>query len=88
MNDQIYVGSGTAKKGGALSRQNTYTKGQMLPRYVPQRLDQGWEIVHHGVVVIIPRPDPRTLALCEGSWWRWKELSMFQGCLLGHEIRF
>jgi hypothetical protein len=52
----IYIGSGTNTYGGVRSRLKQYDDGFLLPRYVAKALDDGFDIVHKGLLCWIPKP--------------------------------
>ncbi|KAM0151871.1 hypothetical protein ACHAPG_007994 [Botrytis cinerea] len=54
----LYCGSGTASVTGVRSRFAKYDNGGALPRYVKWAQDNGFSIVHKGLVVWCPIPEP------------------------------
>lgn len=58
--DFIYIGSGTEMKAGVLARWRVYNNPDKhkdrLPKYLQQALDNGYKIVHKGVLVSCPIP--------------------------------
>jgi hypothetical protein len=53
---RIYIGSGTNYKGGVRSRLKQYDDGFLLPNFVEKALDEGYKIVHKGLLCWIPQP--------------------------------
>lgn len=54
--DYIYIGSATSASTGLPSRMKQYDDGFLLPEYVEKALQQGYEIVHKGVLCWSPIP--------------------------------
>lgn len=52
----IYIGSGTAAKGGVRARFTEYDRDVHVPRWVRHALDNGYTIVHKGLVLWCPIP--------------------------------
>ncbi|OBT71669.1 hypothetical protein VF21_10587 [Pseudogymnoascus sp. 05NY08] len=52
----LYIGSGTSTFGGVRARLKQYDDGFLLPQYVAKALDDGFDIVHKGLLCWIPRP--------------------------------
>jgi hypothetical protein len=57
---RIYIGSGTNSIGGVRSRLKQYDDGLLLPRYIEYALDEGYTIVHKGLLCWIPKPTAAT----------------------------
>jgi hypothetical protein len=53
---KIYVGSGTYSERGVLGRFEAYDSETLLPRYVKRALDDGYRIVHKGLLYWAPIP--------------------------------
>jgi hypothetical protein len=64
---RIYIGSGTESHQGVSQRISSYTRGVQLPQCVQKALDEGYTIVHKGLLcrISIPtaafQPKPRLL---------------------------
>jgi Zinc-finger of C2H2 type len=52
----IYIGSGTAAKGGVRARFAEYDRDVHVPRWIRHALDNGYTIVHKGLVLWCPIP--------------------------------
>lgn len=52
----FYVGSGTSSGEGVRSRLKQYDDGFLLPEYVEKALDEGYTMVHKGLLCWIPNP--------------------------------
>jgi len=53
---KVYVGSGTASKGGIAARFKQYDEEKNLPVYVAEALADGYDIVSEGLLVTSPHP--------------------------------
>lgn len=53
---RIYIGSGTHTARGLPARMYGYTSGTLIPRFVQQALDDGYRIVHKGLLCWCPIP--------------------------------
>jgi hypothetical protein len=53
---RIYVGSATNFLNGVLARFNNYRKGDLLPVYVEEALDEGFTISHYGLLCTMAIP--------------------------------
>jgi hypothetical protein len=81
---KIYIGSGTDKKDGVQVRFHQYDVGRLLPRYVEQASNEGYTIVHKGVLCSAPIPSAslrfllRVLVIaleCTFAWAFWAMVS-------------
>jgi hypothetical protein len=52
----LYIGSGTAFKGGVLYRCRSYWKGKTLPKAIIKALKKGYRITEVRVLVVCPTP--------------------------------
>lgn len=52
----LYLGSGTAQKGGVWHRFREYDRHKNLPKYVEIALNEGYSIVSKGILVHCPIP--------------------------------
>jgi len=86
----IYIGSGTNAKGGVRTRLLQYDRKHLLPLYVKAALDDGYEIVHKGLILWCPIPSaaevPRLRVLfvaieaaCSFLFWAMKSNSKDYG---------
>ena len=55
---KIYIGSGTAARGGVSTRLRQYDNKSTLPTYVRKALEDGYHIVHKGLLCWIEIPTP------------------------------
>ena len=77
---EIYIGSGTDKSDGVRGRFRNYDNGRLLPRFVEDALEEGYSIVHKGILCSAPIPSAQLrfrlrvlfLALeCTFAWALW-----------------
>lgn len=52
----LYIGSGTNTLGGVRARLKQYDDGFLLPQYIAKSLEQGFDIVHKGLLCWAPKP--------------------------------
>lgn len=57
---KIYIGSGINSFGGVYNRLKQYDDGFLLPHHVKAALDEGYTIVHKGLLCWIPLPSAGT----------------------------
>lgn len=57
----LYIGSGTSVFGGVRARLKQYDDGFLLPQYVSKSLEQGFDIVHKGLLCWAPKPPASTV---------------------------
>jgi hypothetical protein len=53
---RIYIGSATSEAGGAQARFRQYDNGKTVPQYVQKALNDGYRIVHRGLLCWTPEP--------------------------------
>lgn len=53
---RVYIGSGTNTSGGVCARLKQYDDGLLLPRYTESSLNEGFTIIHKGLLCWIPKP--------------------------------
>lgn len=53
---RLYISSGTNSFGGVRTRLKQYDDGFLIPQYVQASLDEGYTIVHKGLLCWIPHP--------------------------------
>ncbi|CAM1503754.1 Fc.00g013450.m01.CDS01 [Cosmosporella sp. VM-42] len=53
---RIYIGTGTASVGGLYKRLNSYDRDQLIPQHVTKSLQDGYTIMHKGVICSAPIP--------------------------------
>ena len=87
---RIYIGSGTSSREGVYARFNHYDHEVVLPTYVEQALNEGYTIVHKGLLCWIPiptaslRPQTRLLVLALEAtfaymFWAMKSRTRYYG---------
>jgi len=59
----IYIGSGTAARGGVRARFSCYDNLSVLPQHVLKALQDGYEISHRGLLVSCPIPSAARIPL-------------------------
>ncbi|KAK6379798.1 carbamoyl-phosphate synthase (glutamine-hydrolyzing) cpa2 [Exophiala oligosperma] len=59
----VYIGSGTNKNGSAIVRLNQYDALKYLPSRVAAKLDEGFSIVHKGLLCWRPMPPVRYIPI-------------------------
>ncbi|KAE9983484.1 hypothetical protein BLS_004257 [Venturia inaequalis] len=70
----LYVGSGTDSNKGVITRAKSYESKNHLPRFVKENIDQGYRIVHVGMLCWTPIPSaalrPRALSMRPAEPWQ------------------
>ncbi|KAM0554127.1 hypothetical protein ACHAPJ_006926 [Fusarium lateritium] len=65
---RIYIGSGTAVKGGVMKRIGQYRRRETEPFYVSQALNEGFTVTHCGLLCWSPIPDLTRVASLRGLY--------------------